>query len=242
MKLSPASVALCALCALAPAAFGQLVTSVDVVGVNTGVTSHFKFTINPTTNTLIIDVDNTVLGADGVHGTITSFGFNTPFTDKQLGNNGSNVSFTQVWTDANWGHYNLTKWNKFEPYNISQNGGYHEELGVGTGNTPTGGTTSNGIKFGEQVRFTFTFPDFTPQQVAGFYDGAQDIVVRWQEVNDTRFQSYCDTNRSDYGWGDIPPTPEPSTYGLMGAAALLGIVGFRRHAQKKRAAAVMKAA
>ncbi|PTY02142.1 hypothetical protein DB347_24790 [Opitutaceae bacterium EW11] len=236
MKLSPASIALCALFVVAPAAFGQLyVTTIDVNGLNYGVTSRFTFTVNPTTNALIIDVDNTVVSDTGYIGTITSFGFNTPFTDAQLGTNGSNVSFTQLWTAKNWGH-TTAKWHKFEPYAISQNGGYTEDLGVGTGKTPTGGSPQTGIEFGEKVRFTFTFPDFTPQQINGFFDAPGDLVVRWQEVGSYNHY-YCQNGFSDYGWGDIPPTPEPSTYGLMGVAALLGIVAYRRRSQKKQAAA-----
>lgn len=222
------SALLLALCLLAPSAFAQLtIKTVDAKGINTGVTTRFTFTVDPWTNRLTIQVDNTHASATGVQGTITSFGFNTPFSDAQLGNNGSNVSFTEVWTTKLVGH-TTSKWNIFEPYSISQNGGYSEELGVGTGNTPTGGTSANGIKFGEKVTFTFQFPDFTAAQVAGFFDSNSDLVVRWQEVG-----IGCSNGWSDFGPTDIPPTPEPSTYGLMGAAALFACVAIRRRKQKK---------
>ena len=70
----------------------------------------------------------------------------------------------------------------------------------------------------------------------GVFSANKDIVVRWQEVRND-----CTTGQGDYGWTgfpeEIPPTPEPSTYGLMGAAALMGGVIYRRRQQKKKLAA-----
>lgn len=218
------------------AAFGQLFISQEVVGEVYQTKAKFTFMVDPVTNTIAIEVDNTLLGQDTARGTITSFGFNTPLTDAQLGNNASNVTFTQAWVKVKPGHTNLQKWNVFEPYNLSQNGGSTTELGVGTGNTPTGGTSKNGIKFGEKAYFKFQFTDFTAEQALTTFAGEKALVVRWQEVKDD-----CVTGQSDYGWTgfpeEIPPTPEPSTYGLMGAAALLGVVAYRRRQQKKAIAA-----
>lgn len=222
-----ATFALGSLCLLASTAVGQIVTkTVTASGQNYGVKTKFTFTVNPTSNTLTIVVDNTIAGNGGAEGTITSFGFNTPFSDAQLGNNGSNVSFTQTWNTTLPGH-TTWKWNKFEPYQISQNGGYNTDLGVGTGTTPTGGTSADGIKFGEKVTFVFTFPDFAPGQINGFFDQNPDLIVRWQEVG-----FGCSNGWSDYGTADLPPAPEPSTYGLIGAGALLSLAVVRRQKQK----------
>ena len=233
----PALGALLLLCGVfASNAFAQIVVqSIDIVSEQYQVKTKFTFAVDPTTNTLTVAVDNTYIGDNNAKGTVTSFGFNTPFTDAQLGDNGSNVSFTQVFTQKLPGH-NPDKWQKFEPYQISQNGGYSTDLGVGTGNTPTGGSAKDGIKFGEKATFTFTFQDFTPEQVIGFFDQPSDVIVRWQEVRNN-----STSGQSDYGWAgfpdELPPTPEPSTYGLMGAAALVGLAVFRRRQQKRKAEA-----
>lgn len=226
------SLALFGFAGLAQSALAQLsISSTYAKGINYGVETKFTFTVNPADNTLTIFVDNTKEGLNGYRGTITSFGFNTPFTDALLGNNGRNVSFSQVW-DEKVGRHSTTKWNKFEPYYLPQNGGYAADLGVGTGHGEAGGSTQNGIHFGEQVTFKFQLPNFGPADSDRFFDLQNDLVVRWQEVGNND----CDDRFSDFGVGDLPPAPEPSTYGLMGAAALLGIVGLRRRSQKNSAA------
>jgi hypothetical protein len=215
--------------ALCSVAHAQLtVENFKVVGSQTGVTAKFKFTVDPQQNTLTVEIDNTFLGAGGVRGTITSFGFNTPFTNSQLGTNGSNVTFTQTWTKLNSGHTTPTKWTKFDPYSPSQQGGkYGQDFGVGTGSTPEGGNANLGIKFGEKAKFVFTFPDFTASQVANFFNSADDLTARWQEVTDgTNY--YCGSP-SDIGFAnELPPVPEPATYGLMGTLLLTGLVAYRR--------------
>lgn len=224
-----ASVALTALC-LASTALGQLVVNtVTVTGVDHGTKAKFTFRVDPTSNVLQIDVDNTIAGAQGVQGTITSFGFNTPFTDAQLGSNGSTVSIWQKWTVGAPETSNVV-WNKFENYSLS---GKTEDLGVGTGTSATNGGTKNGIEFGEKVTFKFTFPDFTPAQVNGFFNTSPDLLVRWQDVG-----IGCKDYYKDWGCADLPttPVPEPSTYGLMGAMALIAGVTVRRRMEKKATA------
>jgi hypothetical protein len=215
------------------------VRNVTVTGTNTTVTSAFVITINSDDNTVQIDVDNTLLGVGGVTGTITSLGFDTPFTDAQLGTNGSNISnFTISFTQLNSGDNPSTgDWSIFEPYNLSQGGGvYAQILGAGTGNGPEGGNPASGIEFGEKATLKFWLPDFTEAQVAGFFDTNMDLTARWQQVNAG--------SGSDYGAGNgippeeeppVVPVPEPSTYGLMAALSLAGLAFWRRKAARKAA-------
>lgn len=208
-----------------------VVKSFQAYGRDTNVEARFHFWINPTTNQVTIEVDNTWAGPGSNNkGTITSFGFNTPFSNSALGTNGSNVTFTQNWLVLAPGRTEPADWNKFEPYQPSQGGGtYYQDIGAGSGSSPTNGSPQSGIRFGEKVKFVFQFPDFTPSQAQTFFsDRPYDLTVRWQAIGE------CDY--SDIGFGcEIPPVPEPSTYGLMGAGALVGLVVLRRRQAKKAA-------
>jgi hypothetical protein len=237
MKHSSALLLLGGIVALSATAQAQIIMRVfDVTGVASESLYHptvrVYATADITANTYKLEFQNTFLGTGNYQGTITSFGFNTPFSDAQLGSDGSNVSFTQLWTQLlpDRGGVQPATWNIFEPYDLSQGGGlYAQDIGDGTGNTPQGGNPGDGIRFGEIAVFTFQFADFTSAD--GFFDSATDISVRWQQVGTNgSFQG------SDYGGGnDRPPpsegevpVPEPSTYGLLAAGALVALAVYRR--------------
>ncbi len=176
-------------------------------------------------NTYTVNFSNTTIGTGGYVGTITSFGFNTPFTDLELGANGSNVTFSST----------KPGWSVFDPYGLSQGGGvFAQNLGAGTGNNPEGGPPSDGIQFGQTATFVFTLPNFVSAD--GFFDSTTDFTVRWQQVG-LITASIDQRNRSDYGGGnDVPntPVPEPSTYSALAGLLLLGFAA-KRHFQKRRA-------
>lgn len=233
MKIAYSAIAgsVLAIASFVSSAHAQIITrNINVVGANDSTyhpSTWVTVSADITLNTFTVNFANTTVGTGGYVGTITSFGFNTPFTNAALGSNGANVSFTS--TKSGWG--------LFEPYNLSQGSGiFIQDLGAGVGAQPEGGNPSDGIQFGESATFVFTLPDFT--SAAGFFDSATDFTVRWQQVgavNGTR-------NGSDFGGGDGPsdsdiPTgavPEPSTYALFGTLALFGLVAKRR-LQKGRA-------
>jgi len=207
----------------------------DVYGTNSVVEerpfTRVLVTADVDANTYTINFSNTFVGTGGYVGTITSFGFNTPFTNAQLGTNGSNVSFTS--TKPVGGQPN---WHIFEPYGLSQGGGiFAQEIGVGVGNVPEGGNPGNGIHFGETATFVFTFPDFSSAD--GFFDSLTDFTVRWQQVGSVNVAE-GQRGGSDFGGANdspIPspapvptPVPEPSTYGIIAALALLGFAAKRR--------------
>jgi hypothetical protein len=185
-------------------------------------------------NTYTIKFANTTIGPGGYVGTITSFGFNTPFSPAALGVNGSNVSFTSTKplqpTEADG-------WGIFVPYDLSQAGGiFAQEVGAGTGSQPQGGNPGFGIHFGETATFVFTFPDFTSAD--GFFDSLSDFSVRWQQVGLSTVPE-GQRNGSDFGGandippseGDIPggtPVPEPSTYSAIAGLLLIGFAAKRR--------------
>jgi hypothetical protein len=205
--------------ALASAASAQLYT---VAGGTTGVTAEFTFTIDDVANTVTVFVDNTILGENGAQGTITTFGFNTPFATADLGADGSNVSFTQDFGDM---------WNMFAPYELSPTETFAQDFGVGSGPTEEGGNPQNGIEFGSTGTFVFTFPDFTGTDSIAGWLGEDGLSVRFQEVLDSMGVSGQSDkvfgNPDDGGGGGGGVVPEPSTYGLLGAMALLGIAAMR---------------
>ncbi len=196
----------------------------NVVSQTYGVRSKFTFTVDPGANVLTVRIDNTIAGVNGYKGNIVGFGFNTPFTNTQLGNNGSNVWIDNHTTQLNPGHSQPGDWTKSDPFSMA-GGQYTQDFGVWAP-TPK---PQNGIQHGEKAWFVFAFPDFTASQVSGFFDGTRDLMVRYQEVGKNGCYEY-----SDYGWANdcALPVPEPSTYGLIGAAGLLGLVSWRRMKRK----------
>jgi hypothetical protein len=244
MKLSSKAVLLSlTLAASASLAQAQLITkNFDVTGVSNAVVARFTMWINLNDNTVVINIDNALPATNSAKvGTITGIGFNTPFTvASQSGDNPGTVQFKAKWTTGS--SENLANnvwssddyWSESTPFALSPS--YNQDYGVSAPNP------NYGINYGEKATFYFKFThpsqDLTVANVAGFFDKAIDFSVRWQEV-DTKYNyvNNCfDGPLSDKGGvnltftadGDLPPTPEPSTYGLMGAAALLGLVAHRR--------------
>ena len=231
------------LAASATLSSAQLVSkSFDVTGVSNAVKAHFDLWINLSNDTLVVNIDNTLNVAKV--GTITGIGFNTPFAiASQAGDNPGTVAFKAMWTTGS--ALNLANntwssddyWDESTPYALSPY--YSEDYGVSKSNP------NYGIEYGEKATFYFKFSqDINLSNIAGFFDDKSstanpfDFTVRWQEV-DTKYNyvnNCSDGNLSDKGGidlgfspqGDIPPTPEPSTYGLIGGAAMVGLVLIRR--------------
>lgn len=252
-----------ALTALTSIAQAQLISrTFDVTGVSNGVVTRFTIWINANDNTLVVDIDNArplVNGGNTQVGTITGFGFNTPWAiGSQSSDSPGSVAVSAKWTAVNSGHSGVPTsfpvgssqinsaddfWNEATPYTL--NPSYSNDYGV------TAATPNTGIEYGEKATFVFKFSqDITVANFAGFFDNSAsttndyDFSVRWQEVGKKSvYGTHGDdcADGSDKGGidlrsfsnGDLPPTPEPSTYGLMGAAALMGIAAHRRHKAKK---------
>ena len=212
----------------ASSAQAQLVTFVS--GVNTPVKTKFTFWVDPATDRLTIEVDNRYIGEQHAKGTVTGFGFNLP-----TGNGADVTLLSQTWT-VNAANHSTTKWSVVDDFQAKNSANYQTEVGVWSklspsGNHGNGSTPKNGVRFGDVTTFVFQVPAFTPAQQNAFYSGTPDLVVRWQSVDWD-----CKLGDSDRGFTDfpeeLPPVPEPSTYGLMGAALLGGLVILRR---RKRA-------
>ncbi len=257
-----------ALTAFTALAQAQIISrTFDVSGVSNGVVTRFTISINADENTFIVDIDNArplTNGGNTQVGTLTGFGFNTPWAvANQSGDNPGSVTVAAKWTQKNSGHSGVPTafpvgttairsaddfWSEETPYSL--NPIFSNDYGV------KAGTPNTGIEYGEKATFRFKFnQDITVANFAGFFDNGPtttnkfDFSVRWQEVgkkSDYGLHGDECADGSDKGGidlisfseGDLPATPEPSTYGLMGAAALLGLVAHRR----RKAAKANKAA
>jgi hypothetical protein len=212
-------------------AFGQLVA----IGVNTGVKTVFNAAVN--TQDLLLTVDNTLAGLGGATGSVTSFGFNTPWT-APLDLSKIAISY-QVLSPTG----PTEAWNPLSAFTLTAGlggGGFTVDLGLESDNNgnPNGNSVANGVEFGETVVFKFSFDAVTYampelESVADFFNQdatGPDFLVRWQNVRNAN-------QGSDAFGGDFPhetdipqggEVPEPATYGLIGAAALIGLVSLRR--------------
>jgi hypothetical protein len=184
-----------------------------VEGGTTGVVAEFTFTIDDVANTVTVDIDNTIAGVGGATGSITGFGFNVPAgIDIDL------ITFTATggagFVSTSWvdGFFDL------EP-------GFDQDYGV------TGSPQPDTIQFGTTAQFVFSFnQDFTGTD--GFL-GTNALSVRFQAVVDSQGvtgQSDKVFGNPDEGGGGGPggSVPEPSTYGMFGALALLGMMVVRQ--------------
>ena len=265
MKISRlASILGFALAALSPLANAQLITRTFDVSGSTGVTSRFTIWIDATSNTFVVDINNALPATNNAYvGTLVGFAFNTPFAiTAQTGNaDNSSVKFKSQWWGSGQTASNPSGSWKNDDYWTelpTSNGGYYnvdgksydQDYGVYTS------SESKGVKYGQKATFSFTFSsNVTAGNIANFFDNAfsqtnhnnrdYDVTVEWTGVTQKKNYpsdcgTYCDIGGYDIPFfqeGDLPPTPEPSTYGLMGAGALLGLVAHRRMKAKKARAA-----
>lgn len=184
-------------------------------GINSGVTSHFDFTLDAVSNQLLLEIDNSYAGPGGVTGTLTCLGFNLP---DDLAASMTLVS--QSWLVLNPGHDEPDDWTAVAPFELNAGGNqFDQDVGLITGMNGNGGNPNRGIQFGEVVRFVFQFGDFEPSDFPDFL-GMDGVTARWQQVTAGP--------GSDEGFGNFTPVPEPTTYGVFAAGVLLLGVMARR--------------
>lgn len=227
--------------------FGQLVA----VGANTGVTTNFYAKV--VGQDLYITVDNSIATDSGITGTVTSFGFNTPWV-APLSLSKIQISYT---VESDTGP--TQAWKKFSSYTLNAGGyggGLTVDLGIASDSNPNpnGNNPNNGVEFGEVVTFKFSFNATTYdipelENIADFFNqsvNGKDFLVRWQDIE------YPSSNAKNGGCGgcgdcqgatsdtfagtftveEFHEVPEPSTYGLLGAFMLAAAIGIRRFRPK----------
>ncbi|MEO6567806.1 MAG: hypothetical protein ABIO94_03510 [Opitutaceae bacterium] len=162
-------------------------------------------------------------------GILTSFGFDLPgsFATPDV----PVVTYTP-------GPGSFTQTSLVDPINFAVVQPYSETNPVGTfdiGAEASSPAPDNGLAAGATAVFTFQFGgDLTNFSQANFFgsNGSDsDFGFRFQAVG---------TNGSGsdkFVYYDNPPIPEPSTYGLVAASALIGLVGVKRYRSRKSVAA-----
>ena len=215
---------------MATSAFGQLIAT----GVQTGVVTVFDAEING--QDLFITVDNTY-PVNGVTGSVTAFGFNTPWmADLDLDKVAVSYQLLSLTGPT-------TGWKSLSSFELTAGlggGGVTVDLGLESDDNgnPNGNSANNGVDSGETVRFKFAFDALDyPMPISFIHDffnqdaNGPDFLVRWQDVEGST------AGTSDAFGGDWPiaipqggveAVPEPSTYGLLGALGLILLVSIRK--------------
>jgi len=189
----------------------------------TNLETKLDFTLGADLKTLTVLIDNnyTLPGHSTAKGRLTTLGFDIP---SGLGA----VTLTDNSTDT---------WKLANPYDPSAGGnGQHDEvIGAYVGSNLNGGT-SEGVAFGETVTLTFTFANavtLVGGESSGFFADFKESDNTYHQGIATRWQSITGNGgtTSDEGFGfpeDLPPAPEPSTYGAMSALGLGCLALVRR--------------
>jgi hypothetical protein len=151
-------------------------------------------------------------------GILTQFGFDTP-----TGLTMVSGSYSQQLAAGNGSEPNGISFNLDIPQTI---GAWSFDFG--------GDATSNakGLSGGYSAIFTFKFTGnataLSKFNSAGFFanNGTDaDMGFRFDDVGSSCYDTW---DKLAYWVKDNPPIPEPSTYGLMGTAALAGVIAVKR--------------
>jgi hypothetical protein len=204
------------------------------------------------------------IGTNFATGTLISFGFNLPAAlgVNDVGDVTMRAKLTSSTSRSNWGGSlalntwsNDDFWEEHTPWDIHLPATYDQDYGV---SGPGGGYGTSdinrwGIRYGEKATFEFSLGNFGTEHFAGFMDRSVDLTAYWENVDSKTYKTGSsgtkwydnDLQTWEKGFADfrlpsdseLPATPEPSTYGLLGAAALLGLIARRRLQAKKAVAA-----
>lgn len=156
------------------------------------------------------------------NGILTGFGFDTPTGMSYVAG-----SFTQALSAASIAEPNGITFNRNNGFSLN-----------GLANFDQGATAAvprpeEGLSGGYEAVFTFKFSgNLTNFNSAGFFsnNGSDaDMGFRFQSVG----RRGEDSDKVAFWVNDNPPIPEPSTYGLVGTALLLGVTFARRVRARK---------
>jgi hypothetical protein len=201
------------------------------------VNAKFEFSVSPTVGTLKLTLTNLAGTAKSIwgegagnytSGILTQFAFDIPSNLKLIS---GSTRFTEALAPGNGGETGGIDFELDVPQTI---GAWSYDFGADSV------SEAKGLAGGFSAIFTFKFTGTTtantPAALANFNTG-NFFKTNGSASNDPdmgfRFENVgpgCDDDFDKFAYwvNDNPPIPEPSTYGLMGAGALVGAIIVKR--------------